>query len=363
MSGRLKIAIIAGEESGDLLGADLIVALRKTHDVELVGVGGPHLASLGLKSLFDPTEIALMGVTAILKSLPRLFSLIGKTSTYIVNEKPDCLIVIDSPEFCQRVAKKVCKAAPHIPIINYVCPSVWAWRPQRAKAMKGYIDHILAILPFEPQFLNGLDGPPATYVGHPAAQNLKFLEATASQATLEKKRTPGGEKQLLILPGSRRGEVTRSLPHMGSAVQILKERGHTVGLLLPTLPHLDALVREMTADWAVKPQITTDASVKHTMFACADAALAASGTVTLELALCTVPTVAIYDMDRLARILVRYMHTGWTASLPNLIADEPVVVEYYNDQIRPAMLARQIERIIVPGHARSAQREGFRRIR
>jgi lipid-A-disaccharide synthase len=363
VSRLLKVAIIAGEESGDLLGADLIAGLRKTHDVKLIGVGGPHLASLGLESLFNPTEIALMGVTAIVKTLPRLIGLIRKTASHIAHEKPDCLIIIDSPEFCQRVAKKVRKSNPAIPIVNYVCPSVWAWRPGRAKTMKSYIDHILAILPFEPQLLHDLGGPPATYVGHPAGQNEKFLEATAAQANLEEARGAGGEKQLLILPGSRRGEIGRSLPHMAEAVQILKTRGHSLNLLLPTLPHLEAHVRALTANWVVAPQITTDAAQKHIMFAKADAALAASGTVTLELALCTVPTVAIYDLDWMARIIVRYMYKAWTASLPNIIADEPVVAEYYNDQIRSAMLARQIERIIKPGHARSAQREGFQRMR
>jgi lipid-A-disaccharide synthase len=363
VSAGLKVAIIAGEESGDLLGADLIAALRKTHDVELIGVGGAHLASLGLKSLFNPTEIALMGVTAIIKTLPRLISLISKTSAYIEREKPDCLIVIDSPEFCQRVAKKVRSVAPEIAIINYVCPSVWAWRPQRARSMKAYIDHVLAILPFEPQLLKELDGPPATYVGHPSAQNVKFIDAAATQDRLELNRVTGGEKQLLILPGSRRGEITRSLPHMAKAVEIMKTRGLNVRLLLPTLPHLENLVRTLTAGWVTTPQITSDAVQKSRAFANADAALAASGTVTLELALCTVPTVAIYDLDWMARILVRHIETPWTASLPNIIADEPIVAEYYNDQIRAGMLARQIERLIMPGHARSAQRESFHRLR
>ena len=181
----LKIAIVAGEESGDLLGHDLIKALRQMtgREVQLAGTGGHHLEGLGLTSLFDASEIALMGVSAILRDLPRLIGRIGQTARAIAAEKPDCLITIDSPEFSLRVAKKVRAADPSIPIIHYVCPSVWAWRPGRAVAMRPYVDHILCLLPFEPAELDRLGGPPGTFVGHRLATDPGVAAAAALQAS------------------------------------------------------------------------------------------------------------------------------------------------------------------------------------
>ena len=157
----LKIAIVAGEESGDLLGADLVDALRGQTDrlVDIVGVGGDHLAERGLKTFFDPHEIALMGLGAILKNLPGLILRINQTAKRIVAEKPDCVLLIDSPEFTHRVAKKIRAASPSIPIVKYIAPSVWAWRPQRAKAMRAYVDHVLTVLPFEVEVMKRLNGP------------------------------------------------------------------------------------------------------------------------------------------------------------------------------------------------------------
>lgn len=362
-STQLKIAIIAGEESGDILGADLIAALRNRHEIEVIGVGGKHLAVHGQSSLFDPSEIALMGVAAIITKLPRLIGLIKKTADFIIQSKPDCLIIIDSPEFCHRVAKKVHKANPSIPIINYVCPSVWAWRPGRAKSMKSYIDHVLAILPFEPKVLAELDGPKATYVGHRAVSDETFIRASVTQNTLENARKAGGTKNLLVLPGSRRSEVRRTMAHIADTIRVLQERGHTLTLWLPTVPHVEAEVRRLSQTWPIQPEITSNATRKMEMFGHADAALAASGTVTLELALSRVPTVAIYDFDALARIWVYWLFRGWTASLPNLIADEPVVPEHYNEHILPGMLARELERLLAPTPARLAQLSGFTKIR
>ncbi len=362
-SAPLKIAVVAGEESGDILGADLIAALRKHCEVQVIGVGGKHLAAQGQHSLFDTSEIALMGVAAILSKLPRLIGLIKKTADFIIQNKPDCLIIIDSPEFCHRVAKRVRKSNASIPIINYVCPSVWAWRPGRAKLMKSYVDHVLAVLPFEAKVLAQLDGPTATYVGHRAVFDETFIRATETQSALEISRVAGGMKNLLILPGSRRSEVRRTIAHIGNAVEVLQERGHSLKLWLPTVPHVEAEVRRLSQSWSIQPEITSNSARKMEMFSHADAALAASGTVTLELALSRVPTVAIYDFDALARIWVYWLFRGWTASLPNLIADEPVVPEHYNEHIFPGMLARELERLLRPSPARNAQLAGFTKIR
>lgn len=359
----LKIAIVAGEESGDLLGSDLVVALRAAagRDVQLVGVGGRHLQAQGLASQFDASEIALMGVSAILRDLPRLLRRIGQTVRAIVAAKPDCLITIDSPEFALRVAKKVRAADPSIPIIHYVCPSVWAWRPGRAVAMRPYVDHILCLLPFEPEALTRLGGPPGTFVGHRLSADPNVLSAAAAQAS---RRPPaqGEPVTLLVLPGSRKGEVKGLIGPFAETVAILRARGARLKLLLPTVPHVADLVRSAVADWPDRPEIITDPPGKWRAFGQADAALIASGTVSLELALSGVPMVSCYKLDTVARLAMRII-TVWSAALPNLIADRVILPEYYNDLVRPEHIARQIESLWHDTPARAWQVEGFAEVR
>ncbi|MER8541825.1 lipid-A-disaccharide synthase [Mesorhizobium sp. M1334] len=355
----LKIAIVAGEESGDLLGADLVQALKRMtgRDVRLVGIGGRHLQALGLAPLFDGSEIALMGLSAILRDLPRLMRRIGQTANAISGEKPDCLITIDSPDFSLRVAKKVRAADPTIPIVHYVCPSVWAWRPGRAAAMKPYVDHILCILPFEVKELARLGGPPGTYVGHRLAHDPGIISATRAQAQ-PRDLSADHVKTLLILPGSRRGEVRRLVGPFGETVSILRVRGHRLRLLLPTVPHVADLVRTSVASWDEKPEIILDAERKWQAFGKADAALIASGTVSLELALAGVPMISCYRLDpvmRMAQPLIKV----WSAALPNLIADRPVVPEHYNQYVRPHYLARQLEALFSDTAYRTWQKQGF----
>lgn len=366
MTHPLKLAIVAGEESGDLLGEDLVQAVAELlpeQDIELIGVGGQNLLRVGLKSLFDPSEIALMGITAILAKLPRLVSLINKTAAHIIAEKPDCLIIIDSPDFTHRVARKVRAANPAIPIINYVSPSVWAWRPGRAKAMSAYIDHVLAILPFEPKVLAELGGPPATYVGHRLAQDQRILDAAGNQSKLETLRRAAGRKTILVLPGSRSGEVKRHAPIFGEAVGLLRQRGMEMDVLLPVTSHVAPLVQSLVKDWKVAPLLIEGTQAKFDAFARADAAIAASGTVTLELALSGVPLVSNYKLDRIAKFIGENFVSSWTASLPNLIADAPVVPEFYNSYVRAPMIARQIETLAAPSFARQAVLDGYRKIR
>lgn len=355
----LKIAIVAGEESGDLLGADVIRALHRMtgRDVELVGIGGRHLQKLGLVPLFDGSEIALMGVAAILRDLPRLMRRIGQTALAISDARPDCLITIDSPDFSLRVARKVRAAAPDIPIVHYVCPSVWAWRPGRAQAMRPYVDHVLCILPFEVAELERLGGPPGTYVGHRLSHDPGVLAARQAQAQardLSAERV----KTLLVLPGSRRSEVRKLIEPFAATLSILRARGHRLRLVLPTVPHVADLVADSVANWEEKPEIVTDADRKWQVFGEADAALIASGTVSLELALAGVPMASCYLLDPLAR-LVQNMVTVWSALLPNLIADRPVVPEFYDRYVRPQYLARQMEALFADTDLRRWQKSGF----
>jgi lipid-A-disaccharide synthase len=358
----LRVGVVAGEESGDLLAADLIAALsRQTgRPVELIGVGGRHLVAAGLVPLFDGSEIALMGLTAVLRDLPRLIRRIGRTAAAIVDAQPDCLITVDSPDFALRVAKKVRAAAPQIPIVHYVCPSVWAWRPGRAPAMRAYVDKVLCVLPFEPEALQRLDGPEGVYVGHRLAAHPGILAARAVQAA----RPVGAcqaPRQLLVLPGSRRGEVRKLLGPFGETLCVLGQRGNEFEVTIPTVPHVAGLVAEAVAGWPVRTRIVTGEDEKWQAFGQADAALAASGTVSLELALAGVPMVSCYRTDWLMSKMTRFI-TAWSASLPNLIADWPVVLEAYNEYLRPPYLARLVEQLWTDTPQRAAQLDGLRQV-
>lgn len=361
MNAPLRVAVIAGEESGDLLGADLVASLKAMtgREVELVGVGGRHLKALGLDPLYDGSEVALMGITSIVRDLPRLMRRIGQAADAVVRARPDCLVTIDIPDFSLRVAKKVRAADPSIPIVHYVCPSVWAWRPGRAPAMRGHVDRILCVLPFEPEALQRLDGPRGTYVGHRLSAHPGIASAAAAQLARAQRDEP---RHLLVLPGSRRSEVGRLLEPFGEVVRLLSERGIPLRMSIPTVPHVADTVAAAVAGWSVSPKIIRDEQEKWRAFASADAALAASGTVLLELALARVPAVSCYKTDPLIGPLMRRLVTVWSAALPNLIADWPVVMEYYDELLRPGHVARTLEQLLGDTPSRSAQLAGFAQV-
>lgn len=354
----LRIGIVAGEVSGDLLGGDLIAALRETYrsPIDLVGVGGEALEREGLKSLFDFSELSIMGISQVLKRLPSLLRRIRQTADALTAARPDVLVIIDSPDFTHRVARRVRKALPDLPVVNYVCPSVWAWKEERAPRMRGYVDRVLALLPFEPAAMQRLGGPETIYVGHRLVSDPQVQHVR--EARLARTDYDPSEKICLLLPGSRSTEITRLLPVFGDAARELSARNPGIRFLLPTVPRQEALVRRLTADWPVKPVITTAQDEKWQAFAQADAAIAASGTVILELALARVPVISTYRFDWLANLFLRKIKI-WTAAIPNLIADYTVVPEYLNEQVRPGNLARWFERLSVDTAERRAMLEGY----
>lgn len=378
MEKPLKIAVIAGEESGDLLAADMLAVFMRQykHPAELIGVGGAHLQKLGLSSFFSREDIALIGIWEALKKLPRLICHIRRLSAYLAREKPDFLLIVDSPDFTHRVAKRLRRLAPEVPIVQYVAPSVWAWREGRAAAMRGFIDLLLVILPFEPQVLARLNGPKSVYVGHRLlsypplraayeAQRKKAEKAGKSSGRQAGKTAKNKDKKtLLMLPGSRYSEIKALMPVFGAAAAELQARQTNLEILVPTLPHLLEKLQHLAQDWPVKPHFITEEAEKWAAFARADAALAASGTVSLELALCAVPTVLAYKTDWLMTKFIVPRLKIWSAALPNIITDEAVVPEYFNEYVRAPMLARQIERLLdAGGAARQAQLAGFQRLR
>ncbi|WJR66808.1 lipid-A-disaccharide synthase [Neorhizobium sp. CSC1952] len=359
MSRTLKVGVIAGEVSGDLLGGDLIAALKAAHDgpVELIGVGGEALEAQGLASLFDFSELSIMGLTQVLARLPNLIRRINQTAAAIVAARPDVLVIIDSPDFTHRVAKKVRAALPDLPIVDYVCPSVWAWKEYRATAMLAYVDHVLAVLPFEPEAMKRLGGPETTFVGHRLTDDPALLKVRGIRAE-RPVRVQGDEKTILLLPGSRSAEIRALLPIFGEAAREFVSRNGPTRFLLPTVPRQERLVREMAAGLPVQPEITVGAESKWAAFAEADAAIAASGTVILELALSNVPVVSAYKADWLITLMSKRIKI-WSGALPNLIADYPVVPEYINEVVRAGSLCRWAERLSSDTPQRRAMIEGF----
>ena len=360
----LTLAIVAGEQSGQNLACGLVdaIAAETGATPRLVGVGGAALAERGLVTVFDPAEIAITGVAPVVKALPRLLMRIRQTAAAIAAAKPDVVVFVDSPDFSHRVARRIRPKISQTPVIKYVSPTVWAWRPERAKKMKAVFDHVLAVFPFEPDVMEVLGGPETHYVGHPLAVDAALRTVWETRQS-DGKPGNGEELDLVLLPGSRRGEIRALLRDFAQAVEILQQRGNLANIHLPTLPHLaDTLARE-TGNWPVKPRITTSTQDKLKAFAAADVALAASGTVILELALAGVPAISCYRTDMLIRPFLSMIGT-WSAALPNIIADRPVVPEYYDVMIRPGMLARQIETLADGASlARAAQMDGYCEVR
>lgn len=338
----IKVAIIAGEMSGDLLGAGMAYEIRRLTggEVDFVGVGGPALAAEGLKSLFDFDEIAIMGITAVIARLPNLMRRIRDTSDALIAARPDVLVIVDSPGFTHRVAKRVRKVLPDLPVVQYVSPTVWAWKEYRAAEMTAFVDHVLAILPFEPEAMQRLGGPPTTYVGH----RLRTLPAMLEVRDGQRQRiVREGRKTILLLPGSRKTEVSRLLPIFGETASVLASRGD-YRFVIPAVPSQERLIRETVATWPTEPEVVVGDDAKWAAFATADASLAAAGTVLFELALVGIPSISTYKTDFFIRLMLNRIRT-WSAALPNLVAGYPVFPEFYDEFLRPEMLARTLERL------------------
>jgi lipid-A-disaccharide synthase len=336
----LTIHLVAGEESGDRLGAALMRALatRCGGKVRFAGVGGHAMAAAGLRSLFPIDDLAIMGFTAIPRRLPMILRRIREAATATAAARPDALVIIDSPDFTHRVARRVRAAAPGVPIIDYVSPSVWAWRPGRARAMRSYVDHVLAILPFEPDVHARLGGPACTYVGHPLAEQVAELRPNDAEA----RRRAADPPLVLVLPGSRPSEIRRLSAPFAAAIGLTQERHGPLELVLPTIPALVANLRAATADWPVRPRIMAEHAEKRAAFRQARAALAASGTVTLELALAAVPAVGAYRLGMfegaLVRALVRPQISVRSVLLANLVLGANVMPEFLQgDCTAPAL--------------------------
>lgn len=360
----LKLAVVAGEPSGDILGAGLVheIARQTGQQPELIGVGGERLIAQGLKSLFDYTELSLIGFSAVIARLPKLVMRISQTANAIIAAKPDCLLIIDSPDFSHRVARKVRKALPDLRIVNYVCPTVWAWKPERAPAMTAYVDHVLSVFPFEPEIVRRLGGPPLTYVGHRLMDDPGLEAAHEAQKARRSGKPSGKPPVCLLLPGSRRSEVKRLGPVLGAAAGSLASLNPDISFVLPAGAHVEQQIRDQVLGWDVDCRIVSGETAKWQAFAEADVAIAASGTVLLELALAGVPHISCYKLDPISRLLSGLI-VSWTAALPNMIAGHVVISEYYDRQLRPERLARQADQLAADTLHRAAMLADFDLIR
>lgn len=337
--GALTLYLIAGEPSGDRLGAALMAGLKAlSPGVTFHGIGGPLMQAEGMVSLFPMEELSIMGLVEVLPKYRALKRRIAEAAADVLACQPAALITIDSPDFCLRVAAEVKQSRPDLRTIHYVAPSVWAWRPGRAAKMARHIDHVLALLPFEPPYMQAA-GMTCDFVGHPVvSEPLASPEERAGMA--------GKGPLLLALPGSRKGEVTRLCPVFGATVARLKAQHPKLRVALPTVRGVEPLVRELTREWAVPPQIITDAAQKRAAFAMADVALAASGTVSLELAANDCPMVIAYDMNRLTLWLMRRAARVDTVTLVNLVSETRVVPEFIGARCRPDLIAPALEAVL-----------------
>lgn len=355
-----KIFLIATEESGDRLGASLMKVLRQRLGgaVRFEGVGGQSMAREGLISLFPIERLSIMGLAAVVKQLPMILRLIRQTATAVTEASPDILVIIDSPDFTHRVARRVRARDPFIPIIDYVSPSVWAWRPGRARAMCAYVDHVLALLPFEPEEYRRLRGPPCSYVGHPLTEQIGTLRPNPD----ENKRREAQPPVLLVLPGSRRSEIRHHMAVFGETLGRLKAEGTPFELILPTMPHLQDVVREAVKNWPVQPRIAIGEQEKRAAFRIAHAALAKSGTVTLELALAGVPMVAAYRAGSAEAWILRRAINVKSVILANLVVGENVVPEFLQQDCAPEKLSQALRDVLTDSPSRRRQIQAFAKI-
>jgi lipid-A-disaccharide synthase len=354
-----KIFLVAAEPSGDRLGASLMAALRqKQPGVIFQGIGGDAMTAQGLASLYPMSDLAVFGFADVIKSFSRLRSRLQETVEAIVADPPAALILIDSFGFSFRIAKRVRARLPKLPIIKYVAPQVWVWRQHRAAAMRPYFDHTLALFPFEPEVHRNLGGPPCTYIGHPVLEELSRLRPGAEE--LERRKQP--PPVVIVMPGSRRSELRDLMATFGDVLERLQAKHGPLETILPTLPHIEGIVREAAAGWRVRPRIVSTDEEKFAAMRRARLAIAASGTATLELALAGVPHVGAYRVRWWEAVIARVMVRVKMALLPNILLNERVVPELLQEDCTAEKIAEAASPLLDNGPERLRQLQSFERL-
>jgi lipid-A-disaccharide synthase len=351
------VFLVAAEDSGDRLGAALIRALRSATggDIRVSGIGGAHMAEEGVVTPFPLGELAIIGVSAIPAKLPLILRRMRESADSVIAAKPDVLVIIDSPDFTHRVAKRVRAAMPSLPIVDYVCPSVWAWRPGRARRMKPYVDLVLALLPFEPAAMQKLGGPRTMFVGHPLGEQVARFRPSIA----EEERRRASPPLMLVLPGSRSGEVCRFAPVFGEAVARVAAQAEPLEVVVPTVPRLAEPVKQAVGRWRVPARVLSDPDEKDAAFRNARLALTKSGTSTLELALAGIPMVAAYSVSLVEAVIAKLFITVPSVILANLVIGENVVPEFLQFDCTPEKLSPALVKLIDNTPERHRQVDAF----
>jgi lipid-A-disaccharide synthase len=351
-----RVVVIAGEPSGDVLGARLMKALRAATAgaVRLEGIGGEQMSAAGLQSRFPMGELSHMGIVELLPHLPVLLRRLGETSDWLRKAPPDLLITIDAPGFCLRLARRL--AGSGIPILHYVAPTVWVWKPGRAARIAKLCDHLLALLPFEPPYFTR-HGLACSYVGHPA---LETMAGTPDRAGFRRRHDiPETAPLLCLLPGSRAAELRRLLPLFAVTVRDLAQRHAGLRVVLPTVAPVAAVAAAQARGLGVPTTVITDPREKRDAFAASDVALAASGTVAVELAVVGTPTVVAYRANPISVAIARRMIKVKYASLVNLLLDRAATPELLQENCRPELMTKAIDRLLSDPTARAEQRSAY----
>lgn len=349
------VYLVAGEASGDILGARLMAALRRRRpELQFAGVGGERMAEQGLASLFPMRELALMGLLEVLPNLRRLARRMDQAAADIAARRPAVLVTIDAPSFTLRLAERVRPTG--VRIVHYVAPQVWAWRPGRVEKIRRRVDRILALLPFEPPFFEAA-GIPVTFVGHPV------LESGADAGDAARFRTvrgiAEGDRPVIVMPGSRRTEVRRLLGIFGEALRLAAAEVPRLRPVVPLAAPVEATVRAGTANWSIQPVLLREAGERQDAFAAAEAGLIKSGTSSLEMAVAGIPHVVGYRVNPLTAAIVRRLIQVPHASLVNLLAEREIVPERLQENCTPDKLAAELVRLLREPQAAAAQRAGF----
>lgn len=349
----LRVFIVAGEPSGDALAGPLLAALRRRlgPHLRIAGIGGERMTEQGLHSLFPMTDLSLMGLVEIVPHVPRLLWRLRQAEVAVRSWQPHAVVTVDAPGFNFRLAARL--RGSGIPVVHYVAPTVWAWRPGRARRIAPLVHHLLALLPFEPPWFERWDLP-TTYVGHPALETV----APAAQAAAARRGRKAGPV-LCLLPGSRRSELRQLLPIFGDTLQQLRDRHPGLTAVLPTIPAMAGPIAAATCNWPEPPEIIVDRAAGLAAMAAADLALAASGTVTLELALLGTPFVATYRTHPLTAAVLRRLLRVPYATLVNLVLERAAVPELLQKRCRPDLLAAALSQLLTSPEARAAQRAAF----
>jgi lipid-A-disaccharide synthase len=358
-TNKVNLMLVCGEPSGDALGAQLMAGLKQLAGdrIRFTGVGGLAMAREGLQSLYPLDDTAVMGLREVVPAIPAILRRVKQAVDFAVQTRPDAVVVIDSPDFTHRVARAIKKRDPSIRTVDYVAPQVWASRAYRAKAMAHYFDLVLALFPFEVAFFEKY-GLKAAFVGHPVIE--RAAKVTGGNALRARLGIAADAPLLALLPGSRTSEIRFILPVFRAAVTILKHKIPGLVTVLPTVPHVAAKVRVATADWPTELHVVEGETDKYAAFDAADVALAASGTVTAELALAHTPMVVGYKVGGLTFFLSKFLMTVTHITLINILLGREAVPEFLQSRATPENLAAAVERLFNDPGARAAQIEAMK---